>query len=894
MCNRTQESVREALAGFAHGALRDGATGLFGALGYESDRMEDVGSVAEFLQIYATKDRKLTDRQLALITKWQSVEMVFQFTEDEIRDKKASADWEPSRIESFVFLVVELVDEVYNRTWLANTTRAVNRLFAMPVVVLFRYGGRATLAVVHRRPHKRDPDREVLEKVTLVKDILLRDPHRAHLDILAGLTLTKLIKDAQARSFDDLHRAWETALDAEALNQSFYEDLFDWFNLAVQACRFPTDGAGEGSGERHVIRLITRLLFIWFLKEKNLVPEELFKEDFAKKTLKGHDPDSTDYYRAVLQNLFFATLNTEIGKRSFSRKAPSTHRDFSRYRYRSLLAQPDAFLEKLKTVPFVNGGLFDCLDDFESKSEGGKRIDAFTDNINTHGKDLNVPARVFLDESSGLFPLFRRYKFTVEENTPLDREVALDPELLGHVFENLLAAYNPETRETARKATGSYYTPRSIVDYMVDEVLVEALAIRAQPEDGDPDYWRDRLRYLLDYEDAGELFKQEEAGAVVRAIAEIRVLDPAAGSGAFPMGVLHKLTLALRRLDPDNAHWEHFQQELAGKRAKAAFEGKEKQVRDAELQEISNIFETYRDSDYGRKLYLMQNSIFGVDIQPIACQIAKLRFFISLIVEQQANKNPATNYGIRPLPNLETRFVAADVLIGIGEARQMALGKSEVQNFMRRLAGIREQHFGARSREEKRKLRDKDAALRSELADTLESLNFGYDDAQRVADWDLYDQNACASWFDPGWMFGATEGFDVIIGNPPYIQLQKDKGRLGQRYKNVGFETFARTGDIYQLFYEKSCQMLSSKSGLLAFITSNSWLKAEYGRGTRRWLAEEHSPIRLLEVGKDVFRNAIVDTCILVVRNGESDFACRALDMDNLPNGSFPPDGNLQ
>ena len=428
---------------------------------------------------------------------------------------------------------------------------------------------------------------------------------------------------------------------------------------------------------------------------------------------------------------------------------------------------------------------------------------------------------------------------------------------------------------------------------MVDEALVEALAIQARPEDGDPNYWRDRLRYLLDYEDAGELFKQEEAGSVVRAIAELRVLDPAAGSGAFPMGVLHKLTLALRRLDPDNAHWEHFQQELAGRRARAAFEGKEKQARDMELQEISNVFETYRGSDYGRKLYLMQNSIFGVDIQPIACQIAKLRFFISLIVEQQANKNPATNFGIRPLPNLETRFVAADVLTGVGEGRQMALGESQVQNFIRRLANVRERHFGARSRKEKRKLRDTDAALRSKLAETLESLSFGHDDAQRVADWDLYDQNACANWFDSRWMFGVMDGFDVIIGNPPYIQLQKNKGKLGQRYKNAGFETFTRTGDIYQLFYEIGCQMLSPRSGLLAFITSNSWLKAEYGKGTRRWLAEKHSPLRLLEVGKDVFRNAIVDTCILVVRNGESDFACKALDMDNLLNRNFPPDDKL-
>ena len=208
---------------------------------------------------------------------------------------------------------------------------------------------------------------------------------------------------------------------------------------------------------------------------------------------------------------------------------------------------------------------------------------------------------------------------------------------------------------------------------------------------------------------------------------------------------------------------------------------------------------------------------------------------------------------------------------------------------MRRLANVRERHFGARSRDEKRNLRDEDAALRSELAKTLESLNFGHDDAQRVADWDLYDQNACADWFDPEWMFGATDGFDVIIGNPPYIQLQKDGGRLGQRYKNSGYETFAGTGDIYQLFYERGCQLLTPRNGLLAFITSNSWLKAEYGKGTRRWLAENHSPLRLLEMGTDVFENAIVDTNILIARSDKSNSTCKALDMDRLTNKEFPP-----
>ena len=157
----------------------------------------------------------------------------------------------------------------------------------------------------------------------------------------------------------------------------------------------------------------------------------------------------------------------------------------------------------------------------------------------------------FFMRNADCFPLLQHYKFTVEENTPIEQEVALDPELLGKVFENLLAAYNPETGATARKQTGSYYTPRAIVDYMVEEAIVAALTQKCEPTDGDAKLWDERLRYLLDYaqafDDANEFFDDTETENIVRAISELKILDPAVGSGAFPMGTLHKLTLALRQ-----------------------------------------------------------------------------------------------------------------------------------------------------------------------------------------------------------------------------------------------------------------------------------------------------------------------------------------------------------
>ena len=545
--------------------------------------------------------------------------------------------------------------------------------------------------------------------------------------------------------------------------------------------------------------------------------------------------------------------------------------------------------------------MFDCLDSEAATRYGGWRIDCFSD---VHYHKLSIPNRLFFDDASadsgraaGLITLFDRYKFTVEENTPAEQEVALDPELLGKVFENLLAAYNPETRETVRKQTGSYYTPRPVVDYMVDEALVAALAQKCQPTDGDYDSWQERLRYLLNYEaafdDANELFEADKAEGLVRAIAEVKVLDPAVGSGAFPMGVLHKLTLALRRLDPDNSRWEQLQKERARAKADAAFDTQDQRERDSELKEISETFEHYRDSDFGRKLYLIQNSLFGVDIQPVAGQIAKLRFFISLAIEQEVD-DTAENFGIKPLPNLETRFVAANTLLTLDKPLQMSLGQTgAVLRLEQELNANRERHFHATTRSMKLKYRNEDERLRNDLAAKLKQIGWAAEDADRIALWDPYDQNAQADWFDPEYMFGVTDGFDVVIGNPPYIQLQKNRGELGQLYKEAGYNTFVRTGDIYQLFYEKGCQLLTPQRGLLSYITSNSWLKAQYGKSTRRYFAGQHTPLRLLEMGKDVFENAIVDTNILITRSGKSDAICKAVDMDRLPDKNFPPDENL-
>ncbi len=907
--SEAETAIRDALRDLADGSLADCTEALLGTLGYRSDRTIDFPSVDVFLEDVRAADR-LAAGQLATFEQWEDMDIVFQFTNDEVARTSDITDGRPSPptsstqashfddgiAKSFLFLAVDLKSRRRSRSYFTASTRAVNRIFPMPTVVCFRHrdddgSPHLTVAVIHRRLHRLDADRDVLERVSLIKDVSLENPHRAHLQLLSELAFDRLIQQRKVSNFDELLEAWEAVLDTGELNRRFYADLFAWFQRATKECNFPDDGVGEGNTERHVIRLITRLLFVWFLKEKRLVPDALFEDHFARSQLKHHADDATDYYRAVLQNLFFATLNTEIRRRSFSKKDKSTHRDFTRYRYHDLLRHPDRFAERLRSVPFVDGGLFDCLDDFEHVRGGGRRIDAFTDNIDlpNHGGELSVPARLFFDEG-GLFPLFRRYKFTIEENTPLDEEVALDPELLGRAFENLLASYNPETRDTARKATGSYYTPRRVVDYMVDEALVAHFRAHMRPRDGSSSGLEARLRKLVATRSAdpgspaGRQMRDDEVEPLIDAIDSMKVLDPACGSGAFPMGILQKLVSVLAKVDPDNQRWK--KRQLARAR-----DIPDPVARRDAVTAVEKSFSPERNyGDYGRKLYLIQNVIHGVDIQPIACQIAKLRFFISLVIEQQSNDDPDDNYGIQALPNLETRFVAADALIGLNGPPQRTLPNTRVKNLEEELEQVRSDWFDARTRDQKWELKKQDKRIRRRLHEALTEDEWNKKAANLIAGWNPYDQNKHACWFDAEWMFGVRDGFDIVIGNPPYVQLQKQGSVLARLYGSRGYRTFTKRGDVYQLFYEKGCRLLAARKGVLTYITSNSWLRAAYGKATRRLLAENHAPLRLVELGKDVFENAIVDSSILILREGKHEGPCMTVDMDRLNVGDFPPE----
>ncbi len=873
-------TITSALQRMPAAKFRDASRELLAALGYHSNRTLDgqTGRVADFIEQFpAPHPGTASENNFA--QQATSAQLIFQVTSDEIeiiaqgQQLLFDADgFDQGLAQSFLFIAVDLKGKHYPRGQYISFTREINKRFPAPTVVLFKTADDLlTLAFVHRRMNQRDPKRDVLGSVSLVREIDPTNPHRAHLDILHDLSLAERLRWMNANgkpyNFDGLLAAWLDALDTEELNRQFYRDLFAWFSRATREATFPTKEAKTLPAEEHIIRLITRLLFVWFIKEKGLIAEELFVEANVNPLLHGYDPVNGDsYYRAILQNLFFATLNTEINRRGFSQASNTTHRDPSRYRYANEIADPDNLLKLFARTPFINGGLFDCLDSYEASNQGGYRIDCFSDNLNQR-KDYSIPNRLFFDDN-GLLSLFNRYKFTVEENTPTEQEVALDPELLGKVFENLLAAYNPETRTTARRQTGSYYTPRPVVDFMVDEALTAALATRCQPTDGDAVFWRDRLRYLLDYadafDDADELFEESERLGIVRAIAHLTVLDPAVGSGAFPMGVLHKLTLALRRLDQDNTRWEQVQKELAMQRADLAFDTQDRQARAAQLTEISDTFGRYRDSDFGRKLYLIQNSIFGVDIQTIATQIAKLRFFISLAIEQEPDPD-ADNYGIKPLPNLETRFVAANTLLALHK-QQMTLVSDNVTQLQQELNTNRERYFHATTRHKKLACKEKDKQLRDDLAAELEQGGMPTADADKIAQWDPYDQNASADWFDPAYMFGVREGFDVVIGNPPYKQVRK--GVHAASYFPYAEGKDRGKQNLYKLFVEQSYN-LCKKHGLATLIVQSSLLCDLSSAATRQLLLDHTQLKHIIEFPErartraaQVFTSVTQGTCI--------------------------------
>jgi hypothetical protein len=924
-----KQNIIASLGAFATGKLSANALNLFSTLGYNTDRQAplDKPNYANFKETFFIAQSKFNEEK-ALVKDWQYVDLLFQLSKEEIRKQISLFDTQKvdrTIIETYLFFAIALSKDQYSRTELSNITREVNRLFPMPVMILFKHGQYLTLAVINRRQHKRDENKDGLEKITLIKDIKIETPHRAHIEVLFDLSFDQLHRRQGFTNFVELHRAWQKTLDTSELNKRFFKEIADWYFWAVKRVRYPNPHklTEHHNSSLNVIRLLTRLIFCWFLKEKRLIPATLFDTAelagvLVKSPVSNKDGDPGSYYKAILQNLFFATLNTDMNKdlpnsRHFitnRKSAAGVSEEYSvptAFRYKDLFQEKEKALKYFEDIPFLNGGLFECLDTFETID--GKNVETRIDGFSsTLSKQPFVPDELFFAEEtsidlsedygspkykevrvSGLIRILEKYKFTIEENTPVEEEIALDPELLGRVFENLLASYNPETQTTARKQTGSFYTPREIVNYMVDESLLhylenQLLELHNKGAASSPNTEKlsqkekqavhDKLRHLLSYTETGHLFKDEkdsdteEVNFLIGAINNCKILDPACGSGAFPMGILHKMVFILGKLDPYNRQWKQAQLDKAKRDRQRAERMEDEEIRARSLdnieQRVRAIEEAFSSNrhelDYTRKLFLIENCIYGVDIQNIAVQIAKLRFFISLIVDQKV-MDERPNRNILALPNLETKFVAANTLVGIDKPQQeLQLGIENVYAIEDELKNLRQRLFYTRKYAEKKKLRQAEKTKREELKKALIENRYSTSNAGLIASWNPFDPVHAAGFFDMGTMFNIQDGFDIVIGNPPYFNvntISKDLYRyLAEHYKTI------HTGynDIVYYFIYLGIEFLR-ENGCCALITSNYFLGNDYAKNLRRYLKNHISKVINF---KDhmVFDAASIHTCI--------------------------------
>ena len=390
-------NIEQHLQRFQTLELRPAALALLDSLGYASEKtMELDGSPAAFLeQFNQNPEATRFNAEKALSKDWKEIQLLFQLTDQELAsqvDLFEDNAVKQSLMTSYLFFAVKLSGEGYARGKLAQIARQINRLFPMPVMVLFVYDEKLSIAVINRRRNKRDTDKDVLGKVTLIQDICLETPHRGHLDILESFAVSELRKKHTVSSFDTLHAAWEEVFNVELLNEKFYRKIQEWFFWAVDEVRFPHGGIDDDDQRNRIamIRMLTRVIFCWFAKEKELLSPQLFDRKTAEDLLVDFKPNSSKeggYYQAFLQNLFFAVLSIPLEDRKLrdrrSYQGRNNHyMNHAKLRFRDLFSDSKAPDELFSNIPFLNGGLFECLDYRTKVNEKNveTRVDGFSDN----------------------------------------------------------------------------------------------------------------------------------------------------------------------------------------------------------------------------------------------------------------------------------------------------------------------------------------------------------------------------------------------------------------------------------------------------------------------------------------------------------------------------------
>jgi len=615
--------------------------------------------------------------------------------------------------------------------------------------------------------------------------------------------------------FEDIKEAFSV----ERLNKEFYKKVVSFFYDLI-GIKEPGRGGeqhphllkltgvsqeskeGKKTHQEFAVRLIGRTVFCWFLRFKK---SEQGNPIISKEVLSSENiPEN--YYHNYLERLFFQVMNTEMDERR------------------------DDIPEVFESIPFLNGGLFEPhANDYYAIND----TTGLSANVNT----LKIPDSWFEE----FFEVLEQYNFTIDENSVEDADVAVDPEMLGRIFENLLAEIDPASGKTARKATGSYYTPREIVDYMVDESLTKYLSRKTGVNER-------RLLPLLKFDtEAEKEISEEESTAIIEALNELKVLDPACGSGAFPMGILQKMVRILEKVDPNSDLWKELQL---------------KSIKNAAIRRIVEKKLDQASIEYARKLGIIQHSIYGVDIQPIAAEISQLRCFLSLIVDERIDENEE-NWAIVPLPNLDFKFVTANSLISLPRKSSVQIDVFGASDLLVSLGTIRDDYLQA-SGEEKEILQNQfkktqDAIFKKELKDTGKHKD---QRAMMLSEWEPFSDSV-TRWFDPKWMFG-VEQFHVVIGNPPYggDKISKDLQQEMELGSKDPYGAF-----IARFLPDGKTQSPLKHQGILAFIVSDTFMTIKTHRELREMMMDNYIH-KMIRVHQDTF-NATVNTAIIICERNE-------------------------
>ena len=584
-------------------------------------------------------------------------------------------------------------------------------------------------------------DKKVSENYEVKKD--LSDPKRFTYLLGEGAK----VKTAQSRlnkeAFSSVKKI-EEAFSVEPVNKEFYKGIKISFDKIYKDVlkNFENENSASDrllSAKEFSLRFLGRALFCWFLREKNLIPKEIF--DFINI---GEMKTKDNYYKEVLEELFFNILNVKMEERKIESKIINKYE---------------------KQIPFLNGGLF-------LKKEEDYKVKTIDNEI-----------------IKELFEFFEKYNFTVDESAPFDIEISIDPEMLGRIFENLLAEINPESSASARKETGSFYTPREIVDYMVCESIKLYLYKKTQ------NVKSDKIDNIFSVNEEAD-FSNEERNEILNAIHEMKILDIACGSGAFPMGILNRVFNIIDKLDSNHEFYKEFLL---------------KNIKGQAREEFKKLYQANK-FNYAYKLDMLQRMIHGVDIQPIAIEISRLRAFLSLIVDEE-KESGQDNLGIKALPNLEFNFISANSLISLEhkEKEQKELKDETMDGFIKSMRNIAEEYFNADSLDKKKKIKYKFDSLQSRIINESDFLTS--EDKKKFLSWNPFE-NKSTDFFDSEIQFG-TKFFDIVIGNPPYGAKisAEDKKYFKENYK------YANQGslDTYKIFIEKGFNLLD-KNGNLNFI----------------------------------------------------------------------------